>query len=170
MQPPEDHPFYLTGEFREIDPAGRLRRSRLGPHPVPEESPTPGIVELAQRWIDAVNAGDVDAATSLFAPDIVWEGVFQTFEGRAAARGFIQDWVDAHDEFELVAEEVRDLGGGVAFSVFIQRGRPRGATGWVQFRAASVTIVVDGLAERAAMYLDVDQARAAAERLADERK
>jgi hypothetical protein len=96
--------------------------------------------------------------------------VFQTFEGRAAARGFIQDWVDAHDEFELVAEEVRDLGGGVAFSVFIQRGRPRGATGWVQFRAASVTIVVDGLAERAAMYLDVDQARAAAERLADERK
>jgi len=98
----------------------------LGDNPptVPEESPTPDVVELAQRWIDAVNAGDIDAATSLFAPDIVWEGVFATFEGRAAARGFVQDWVDAHNEFELVAEEVRDLGGGVAFSVFIQRGKP----------------------------------------------
>ena len=66
-------------------------------------------------------------------------------------------------------EEVRDLGGGVAFSVFIQRGRPRSATGWVQLRAASVTIVVDGLTERTTLYLDIDQARAAAERLAEER-
>jgi ketosteroid isomerase-like protein len=134
-----------------------------------EGSTTPNVVELAQRWIDAVNAGDIDAATSLFAPDIVWEGVFQTFEGRAAARGFVQDWLGAYDEFELAVEEVRDLGGGVAFSVFIQRGRPRGATGWVQLRAASVTVVVDGLAERAALYLDIDQARAAAQRLAQER-
>jgi len=135
-----------------------------------EESPTPDVVELAQRYLDAVNAGDIDAATSLFAPDIVWEGAFQTFEGRAAVRGFLQDWVDAHDEFELAAEEVRDLGGGVVFSVFIQRGRPRGATGWVELRAATVNIVVDGLAERATVYLDVDEARVAAERLAGERK
>jgi ketosteroid isomerase-like protein len=132
------------------------------------KSRTPDVVELAQRWIDAVNAGDINAATSLFAPDIVWEGVFQTFEGRAAARGFVQDWLGAYDEFELAVEEVRDVGGGVAFSVFIQRGRPRGATGWVQLRAASVTVLVNGLAERAALYLDIDQARAAAERLAKE--
>ena len=136
---------------------------------MPEESTTPDLVELAQRYIDAVNVGDIDAATNLFASDVVWEGVFQTFEGRAAARGFLQDWLDAFDEFELVAEELRDLGGGVAFSVFIQRGKPRGATGWVQVRAASVTVVVDGLAERATLYLDIDEARAAAERLAEER-
>ena len=135
-----------------------------------EEPTTPDVMELAQRWIDAVNAGDIDAATSLFAPDIVWQGVFQTFHGRAAARGFVQDWLDAYDEFELGAEEVRDLGGGVVFSVFIQRGRPRGATGWVELRAATVNIVVDGLAERATVYLDVDEARVAAERLAGERK
>ena len=134
-----------------------------------EESTTPDLVELAQRYIDAVNVGDIDAATNLFASDVVWEGVFQTFEGRAAARGFLQDWLDAFDEFELAAEELRDLGGGVAFSVFIQRGKPRGATGWVQVRAASVTVVVDGLAERVTLYLDIDEARAAAERLAEER-
>ena len=133
------------------------------------ESTTPDLAQLAQRWIDAVNAGDIDAATSIFAPDIVWQGVFQTFHGRAAARGFVQDWLDAYDEFELGAEEVRDLGGGVAFSVFIQRGRPRSATGWVQLRAASVNTVVDGLAVRATLYLDIDQARADAERLAQER-
>ena len=136
---------------------------------MPEESTTPDLVELAQRYIDAVNVGDIDAATNLFASDVVWEGVFQTFEGRAAARGFLQDWLDAFDEFELAAEELRDLGGGVAFSVFIQRGKPRGATGWVQVRAASVTVVVDGLAERVTLYLDIDEARAAAERLAEER-
>ena len=49
-----------------------------------------------------MNAGDIGAATSLFAPEIIWEGVFRTFEGRAAARGLVQDWLDAYDEFELV--------------------------------------------------------------------
>ena len=73
---------------------------------MPEESTTPDLVELAQRRIDSVNAGDIGAATSLFAPEIVREGLFQTFEGRAAARGFVQDWVDAYDEFALVPEEV----------------------------------------------------------------
>ena len=58
-----------------------------------------------------MNAGDIGAATGLFAPEIVWEGVFQTFEGRAVARGFVQDWIEAYDEFELVPEGVRDLGG-----------------------------------------------------------
>ena len=62
------------------------------------------------------------------------------------------------------------ISAALAFGVFIQRGRPRGATGWVELRAATVNIVVDGLAERATVYLDVDEARAAAERLADERK
>jgi hypothetical protein len=41
---------------------------------MPEESTTPDLVELAQRRIDSVNAGDIGAATSLFAREIVWEG------------------------------------------------------------------------------------------------
>jgi hypothetical protein len=49
------------------------------------------------------------------------------------------------------------------------RGRPRGSTGWVQFRYASVGSWLDGLIERSTNYLDPADARAAASRLAEER-
>ena len=84
-------------------------------------------------------------------------------------RGFVQDWLDAYDEFEFAAEEIRDFGSGVTFSMFIQRGRPRGSAGWVQYRQGVVTRCVDGLARRVTFYPDLDEARAAAERLAQER-
>jgi hypothetical protein len=47
--------------------------------------------------------------------------------------------------------------------------RPRGSTGWVQLRYGSVLTWVDGLIEQTTNYLDPDQARAAAERLGQER-
>jgi hypothetical protein len=62
-----------------------------------------------------------------------------------------------------------DLGAGVSFAVVVMRGRPRGSTGWIRFRYASVGSWVDGLIERSTNYLDIDEARAAAERLARER-
>jgi ketosteroid isomerase-like protein len=136
-----------------------------------EESTTPDLVELTQRSIDAVNAGDLDAAMSFFAPDIVWEmpETFGTYEGRVALLGLVQDWLDAYDEFQLAAEEIRDVGNGVTFSVVIQRGKPRGTTGWFHFRYGAVATWLDELVVRNTNYLDVDQARAAAERLAMER-
>jgi ketosteroid isomerase-like protein len=135
-----------------------------------EKSTTHDLVELNRRFIDAANAGDIDAALNLFAPDIVWEaGTVGTFEGRPAVRGFFQDWLDAYDEFEFVAEEIRDLGNGVTFSVFIQRGRPRGTTGWVRVRYGAVATWLDGLLRRYTSYIDIDEGRAAAERLAEER-
>ena len=133
-----------------------------------EESTSPDL-ELLQRSIDALNAGDIDAAMNLYASDVVWEGRVQSFESRPALRGFVQDWLDAYDEFEFAAEEIRDFGSGVTFSVFIQRGRPQGTTGWVQDRHGVVATWVDGLVRRVAFYTDIDEARAAAERLAQER-
>ena len=41
---------------------------------------------------------------NLFASDSVWEGAFETFEGRAELRRFIQGWLDAYDRFEFAAE------------------------------------------------------------------
>jgi ketosteroid isomerase-like protein len=106
---------------------------------------------------------------NLWASDIVIEAVMQTLEGRAAVRGWAQDWQDAFDESDLTAEEIHDLGNGVSFGVVIQRGRPRGTAGWVQFRYGVVATWVDGLQRRATVYTDIDEARAAAERLAEER-
>jgi hypothetical protein len=46
---------------------------------------------------------------NLCASDIVFEGLFETFEGRVAVRGFFQDWLDTYDELEVAVEEMRDL-------------------------------------------------------------
>jgi ketosteroid isomerase-like protein len=67
-------------------------------------------------------------------------------------------------------EEFRDLGDGVFLQVLIQRGRPKGTGGSVQLRFAFVVTSADGLVvDRQASYTDLDEARAAAERLAEER-
>jgi len=76
------------------------------------------------------------------------------------------DWVSTYDEFEYEVEERRDLGGGVTFAVWVQRGRPRRSTAWAQVRAASVATWVDGLIQRSTNYQDIDEARAAPELLA----
>ena len=46
---------------------------------------------------------------------------------------------------------------------------PSAAPGGVEFRDARVMIWADGLIERTTAFLDIDEARAAAERLARER-
>ena len=135
-----------------------------------EESTTPDLVKLGQRLTDAINARDFDAVISFYAPDAVFDQpTFGVFEGRAAIRGFIEDWFGAYAEIETEAEERRDLGHGVAFVVYVQRGRLRGSTRWVHARVAFVNAWVDGLIQRTTLYLDIDKARAAAERLAEER-
>jgi hypothetical protein len=66
-------------------------------------------------------------------------------------------------------EEFRDLGDGVTFGVLFQRGRPAGSSGFVELRAAMVATWTDRLIERVTVYANPDEARAAAERLAEER-
>jgi hypothetical protein len=68
-----------------------------------------------------------------------------------------------------VREEFCDLGNGVTLTVWRQKGRPLDSIGWVQIRFAGVSIWADGLIERLTTYTDIDEARAAAERLAEER-
>ena len=136
-----------------------------------EESTTPDLEELAQRLTDAINARDFDAVISFYAPDAVLDQfTFGMFEGRTAIRSFIEDWFGAYDEIETEVEERRDLGHGMAFIVYVQRGRLRGSAGWVRARVAFVNAWVDGLIQRTTVYEDIDEARAAAERLAQERR
>jgi ketosteroid isomerase-like protein len=139
---------------------------------MPEESTTPDLVELQKRFTDAIGRGDLDAIMAFYAPDAVYDmsligmGVF---EGRAAARGFIEDWWGSYEEHEFEAEETLDLGNGVGFRVLIQKGRPVGSSGEVQLRYAAVGVWEDGKIVRMTNYTDIDEARAAAERLAQGR-
>jgi ketosteroid isomerase-like protein len=136
-----------------------------------EESTTPDLVELGHRFFEAANRRDFDAMLSFFAPDVVWEarafGI--TFEGVAAIRGFWEDWWASYEEFRFEQEEALDLGNGVAFAVVIMKGRLVGGSGEVQRRVAGVSVWVGSVIVRMTIYPDPDQARAAAERLAEER-
>jgi hypothetical protein len=66
-------------------------------------------------------------------------------------------------------EECRDLGSGVVFAVARQTGRAHDSAGRIQQRQAFVCEWVEGLIVRVAVYDEVDEARAAAERLAGKR-
>jgi ketosteroid isomerase-like protein len=134
-----------------------------------EEPTTPDLVERVRRSIEAE---DMEAVVSFYAPNAVWDASpwgMGVFEGQAAVRGFFEDWRSSYAGLEWKAEEIRDLGNGVTFAVILQKGRVAGSSGSVQLRYASVTEWADGLIVRNTTYTDIDEAREAAERLAEER-
>jgi len=140
---------------------------------MPEQSTTPDLVERARRAYEAFIRRDVDGGVSFLAPDAVFEvtTLGTTFEGVDAILGFWEEWMGVYEEFEAEIQEVVDLGAGVGFVVMAMSGRPVGSSGHVRYRIAQVSTWTDGLVVRIAGYLgtDIDQARAAAERLAEER-
>ena len=139
---------------------------------MPDESTTPDLVELGHRFLEASNRRDFEAMLSFFAPDAVWEGtgLGSTFEGVAAIRGFWQEWFGSDEDWEIKPEEILDLGHGVTFAVARGDARPVGSTGRVRARLVLVSEWVEGMAVRVTVYYDIDEARAAAERLAEERE
>jgi ketosteroid isomerase-like protein len=136
------------------------------------ESTTPALVNLQRSLLEALNRHDLDAMMSLFAPNAVWEVVAlgTSFEGVTAIRAFSEEWLGSYEEFEVDLEELLDLGNGVTFGVLVQKARPAGSVGYVRYRFAQVVTWVDGVIVRIAGYNDIDQARAAAERLAESRE
>jgi uncharacterized protein (TIGR02246 family) len=132
-----------------------------------EDSTTPDLVELVGRAFEAANRRDLDAVVSSFAEDATFDGRVDTIEGRAAIRSFIEEWFGAYEELEFGLEEVRDLGNGVVFAVVVQNGRPAGSAGHIRAREGWVLVWVEGLIARLTSS-EVDEGRAAAERLAEE--
>ena len=133
------------------------------------ESTTPDPVELVRKQIEALDRGDFDGVMSSVAEDAVFEGRFgDFFEGRAAIRGLVEDWFRPWEELDFGLEEVNDLGGGVVFAVVIQDGRPVGGEGRFRQREGWVYLWVGGSMARLTAS-EVDEGRAHAERLAQER-
>jgi ketosteroid isomerase-like protein len=140
----------------------------------PEESTTPDLAELVRGAFEAANKRDLDALMAFFAPDALVD-MTQTVgvapRSRTAIRGFVGEWWGAYEEYEIEVEEVLDLGGGVVFAVVPQKARPVGVTGYVRQREGWVWVWVDDLIVSLTVYpeADIDEARATAERLAEER-
>jgi ketosteroid isomerase-like protein len=137
-----------------------------------EESTTPDLVELTRRWVDATNRLDVEAMMSFFAPDAVWEALGagdERLRGLTPIRAMLEDWFRPYEEYQAEVEELLDLGNGVVFSVAVHKARPINSGAFVQWRQGFVVLTGGDLIGRITSYRDIDQARAAAERLAEER-
>jgi hypothetical protein len=102
-----------------------------------DEGATPDLIELVRQSVEAASERDMDGIMACYASDAVWDmspiGV-GTFTGHAEARRFFEDWFASYEEYGMEAEEILDLGNGVAFAVILQKGRPVGSTGYVELR------------------------------------
>jgi len=129
--------------------------------------------ELTRRLLETADRGDFDAMVRLFRPNAVWDlsdAGIGTFEGATAIRRFVEDWQGSYEDYKVDVEEIVDLGKGVTLAVSLQTGRPTGSSGEVQIRFASIQICEDGLIVWMKNYNEIDENRAAAERLAQERE
>jgi ketosteroid isomerase-like protein len=136
------------------------------------EGPTTlDLVALTRQLFDAANSGDVDTLMQFYAPDAVWETTLVSLDGSAAIRERLEEWLGAFDELEFELEEILDLGNGVILTVVNQRARPAGSSSgaYMQRQEALIGVWEEGMVTHATTYLDIDEAHAAAERLAEGR-
>jgi ketosteroid isomerase-like protein len=137
-----------------------------------EEPTTPDLTELARTQLEAVNRRDLDAVMTSIAPNAVYDtspSGMGVYEGHAAIRAFLKGYWDCFEELRFELEEALDLGNGVAFLVNRQVARPVGSTAEIRTREAHVIELVDGMVVGLTVYNEIDEGRAAAERLAESR-
>jgi ketosteroid isomerase-like protein len=137
-----------------------------------EEPAAHDPVELTRRAYAAVNSGDFDAIMAFFGPKSIWDVSrmgLGSYRGLAAIRRFLEDWIGSFDRYQVEVEQARDLGNGVVHLVASIDARSAGSISHVRLRYAPVLVWVDGVAMRVTHYPDVDEARAAAEGLAESR-
>jgi len=138
-----------------------------------EEPATPDLVERTRAIFEAMDRDwDIEALAANWAPDIVWTmsgSVVGSLHGVDAVREFLESWWATWEDHHHYIGEIRDFGRGIVFVAVREDGRPVGSEGRVQARNAHVFEWVDGMAVGITTYGDMDKARAAAERLAEER-
>ena len=135
-----------------------------------EESTTPDLLKLVRHLLHAASRMDGDVFVRFFAPDAVFLTGVGRFEGRDAIRGYVDDFNGSYDERSYAPDEVHDLGNGVAWFSAAVTGRLRGTSAEVHLRLAVVVTHAGGVVSQWTDYATIDEARAAAERLAEERE
>ena len=139
---------------------------------MPDQFPDADVVALTRAFCMA--GGSVEEEMGFYGPDPIYDvspmGI-RVFQGRAAIRHFLADWMGSYDGYQEDMQEVIDFGNGIAFAAVRESGRPTGGT--VDNRTHStygfVIVWIDGKIARITAYPDINEARAAAERVAGER-
>jgi ketosteroid isomerase-like protein len=138
-----------------------------------DESTTPDLVERWQKTAEAHARSDFHTTMGFFAPDAVWDASsagIGRFEGAAAIRSFLEDWIGTYEEYEYNQEEGQDLGNGVSFAVASVGGRLAGSAARAQEQWSFMATWANGMIVSVIVRPDIDEARAAAERLAQEQE
>jgi len=134
---------------------------------------TPDLFELTRRAYEYVSERNWEALLSFYGADSVWDMSpvgLGTYEGPTAARRFFEDWTGSYENYSIEPQEILDFGNGVVFARVRQSGRPAGSSGDVSLLYAAVVSWKDGVIARLTNYTDIDEARAAARRLAGQRE
>jgi ketosteroid isomerase-like protein len=136
---------------------------------MPGEPTAPELGERVRLFFEAANRPDLATVMSIHAPDAVYDLSLRglgVFEGEAAIRGFLEDYLAAFEDLEWEVEEMLGLDDRVVLLVVRQQGRPvnvdvrlRQREAWVQ------SYSTEGMLVRASSYLDIDEGRAAARQL-----
>lgn len=131
--------------------------------------PATDVLERARAFSESIERRDFDAALGFFGPDPVWDmsGVgLGRSNGRGEIRGLLEDWSLAYDEWRIAFDEFLELGDDVVFAIVTERGRLVGSSASLHLRYAVVVVFEDRKLAKVSSYKDIEEARAAAERLA----
>jgi ketosteroid isomerase-like protein len=113
--------------------------------------------EFATRVYEAINARDREAIRSMCDPDIVVGTTVEAYRGAEAVLEWLDEGLDAFDDFTVDLLEVEDRGGHVLASMR-QRGRGKASGAEVDHEFTHVWTLRDGRAVRMRSFSDHEDA------------
>ena len=137
-----------------------------------EESTTPDLIALVRHRLEAGDRRDVDAVMGFYAPDAILDASdagLGTYDGAEAIRAFLQEWWSGYEKHQLVPDEIRPAGEDAVLAIYTLLGWLPGSSEPLRQHNAYLFEFKDGLIVRWTVVMDIAKARAAVERLADER-
>jgi uncharacterized protein len=117
----------------------------------------PAGSEFAARVYEAINARDRDAIKALCDPDIVVGTTVEAYRGPEAVLEWLDEGLDAFDDFTVDLLEVQELGGHVLASMR-QRGRGKASGAEVDHEFTHVWTLRDGRAVRMRSFSNREEA------------
>jgi hypothetical protein len=132
---------------------------------------TSDALEQAKRSFEAADSGNYDWMISFYGPGSVFDMSpwgLGTYAGLASIRAFFEDWIGSFEDFEMILEEIEDLGNGVVLAIACQDGLPAGSQHRLHLRHAALSIWEGGIIQRVTNYSNIEEAREIAREVAEE--
>jgi ketosteroid isomerase-like protein len=120
-------------------------------------------VEAVRDAATAFASGDLDRAAEVLAPEVELippaedPDVKDVYRGAEGAREWLDNWLEAWEDFEFRLDDVIDAGDRVVV-IFSQRGRGKTSGVEISNQLAAVATLSGGKVVRGALYLDIDEA------------